>query len=205
MAGDPSNGWNDVARDFIALRSPVGLAIVHAWAASLPAGASVVDVGAGHGEPLTAALVGHGLDVRAIDAAPAMAAALRRRFPDMPVACEAAEASAFFGRRFDAVMAVGLVFLLDEAGQRALLARMAGALRPGGHLLFTAPAGPCTWPDALTGRASRSLGAEAYARILGRHGLVVTHRSMDEGGNTYHHARKSGDAAEDRRRPVRPA
>ncbi len=81
---------------------------------------------------------------------------------------------------------------------------MAGALRPGGHLLFTAPAGPCTWPDALTGRASRSLGAEAYARILRTHGLVVTHRSMDEGGNTDHHARKSRDAMQDRRRPVRP-
>ncbi|MCR9218641.1 MAG: class I SAM-dependent methyltransferase [Alphaproteobacteria bacterium] len=171
-------------------RSAVGLPIVRRWADSLPRGAAVVDVGCGSGEPMTRALLERGLAVSAIDASPTLAAAFRRSFPDVPLACEPAERSAFFDRRFAGALAVGLLFLLPEEGQRRLLRRIGGALEPEGSLLFSAPRQICSWEDRLTDRASRSLGAEAYARILAEGGLDLVGEHSDEGGNHYFEARK---------------
>jgi len=188
---EPSNGYDAVAREFMSVRSASGRDVVADWAASLHAGASVVDVGAGHGEPLTAALIKAGLSVSAIDASPAMVAAFKERFPGVPVACEAAEESAFFRRGFDAVLCVGLVFLPPADRQPALLARICAALKPGGRLLFSAPLPACEWTDVLTGRPSVSLGAEAYGRILKGVGVTVVGERTDEGGTTYYEAIKT--------------
>ena len=191
MPEDRSQGYEAVAEDFMRLRSASGLATVRKWAASLPRGGAVLDVGAGSGAPLTAALIEEGFDVRAIDASPTMVAALRRRFPGVEVACEPAERSRFFGRRFDGVLAIGLVFLLPEESQGDLLRRMAGALNPGGSLLFSAPRQACAWDDLLTGRPSSSLGVEAYRRVLAGSGLQLIEEHVDEGGNHYYGARSA--------------
>ncbi|MEL6299680.1 MAG: class I SAM-dependent methyltransferase [Pseudomonadota bacterium] len=185
MPDDVSNGWDAVAPEFARVRSDVGLGVVRRWAASLPAGGTVLDVGAGTGEPLTAALAADGFSVFAVDASPAMVAAFRDRLPDVPIACEAAETSRFFDRTFDGVMAVGLVFLLAEEDQRILPRRMAAALNAGGRLLFSAPRETCAWDDLLTGRSSRSLGADIYRGLLEQSGLVRVTEHQDGGGNHY--------------------
>ncbi|MBK5919551.1 SAM-dependent methyltransferase [Rhodothalassium salexigens] len=192
MGEDLSNGWNAVADAFAARRAahPIGRSVVRDWAASLPAGGSIVYVGAGSGEPLAAALVADGFGLWAIDAAPAMVAAFRRHLPDVPVRCEAAERSDFFGRSFDGALAVGLVFLLPADTQRVLIPALARALKPGGRLLFSAPAPSCVWDDLMTGRRSRSLGAAAYGRLLAEAGLDLVATPVDEGGNHYFAARK---------------
>jgi len=187
---DMSNGYEAVADEFMRVRSGTGLAIVREWAAALPEGGAVLDVGAGSGEPLTAALVEDGFDVSAIDASPTLVAAFRRRFPGVAVACEAAERSRFFDRTFDGVLAVGLVFLLPEDSQGDLVRRMAAALRPGGRLLFSAPREVVVWDDLLTGRPSLSLGADAYRRIIAGAGLEFVGEHVDEGGTNYYEARK---------------
>ena len=190
MLEDMSNGWDAIAEQFIRVRSTTGVATVCNWAASLPHGASVLDVGAGSGVPLTAALVEKGFDVSAIDASPAMVAAFRQRFPDIRIACEPAEDSAFFGRTFDGMIAIGLVFLLPENKQYDLIRRMADALHRHGRLLFSAPRERCVWDDLLTGRPSLSLGANAYRRIVTDFGLCLIGEHSDEGGNHYYEARK---------------
>ncbi len=157
---------------------------------SLPRGGSVIDLGAGYGEPLTAAMISEGFDVCAIDASPKMVAAFRQRFPEVPVACERAENSHFFGRTFDGILAVGLVFLLPEEGQRELIRRMAAALVPVGRLLFSAPREVCAWEDSLTGLQSISLGAEEYRRLLATFRLQLVAEYVDEGGNHYYDACK---------------
>ena len=194
MEADGSNGWEAVAARFAATRSAAGTETVRRWAETLPAGGSVVDVGAGTGIPLTAVLVERGLRVRAVDASPAMVAAFRARLPGVPIICEPAERSAFEGGPFDGVLAVGLVFLLPAAAQSALIRRMAGAVRPGGRLLFSAPRPACAWDDTLTGRRSESLGAEAYGRLLAACGMEVLHGHVDSGGNRYHEARRRAGA-----------
>jgi len=172
------------------LRSRIGLATVRRWAASLPRGGSVLDVGSGSGEPLTAFLIEEGFDVSAVDASPKMVAAFRRRFPGVEIACEPAEYSHFFNRTFNGVLAVGLIFLLPQDNQRELIQRMAAALKPDGRLLFSAPRRACVWDDLTTGQSSLSLGAAKYRRIVASAGLHLVGEHLDEGGNNYYEAYK---------------
>ncbi len=196
---DGSNGYDACASHYIASRSSIGASTVRAWTASLPRGASVLDVGCGHGIPVTQALVDAGCRVSALDASPALVAAFRTRFPDVPIACEPAESAASFTRHHDAVVAWGLLFLLTPDGQRRVIENAAGALKPGGQFLFTAPADVCSWTDVLTGKDSTSLGAEAYRALLADVGLVVRVEGEDEGGNHYYIAVRAAA------RPTSPA
>jgi SAM-dependent methyltransferase len=187
---DPSNGYEAAAARYVASRSHIGAAEVRAWAQSLPRGASVLDLGCGHGVPVTRALLTAGCRVRALDASPSLVSAFRERFPDVPVACEAADTASFFDRRYDGIVAWGLLFLLTPAAQHRVIANVARALTPGGTFLFTAPAESCTWTDVLTGHPSISLGAPAYHDLLARARLVVREEGDDEGGNHYYVATK---------------
>ena len=192
MEGDFSNGWEGVAEHLIAYRSDIGVTTIQEWATTLPKGAFIIDIGCGSGEPLSAALVDRGFEVAGIDASPTLAEAYRRRFPDASVACEPAERSTFFGRTFDAAIAIGLMFLLGEEAQRQLIGNVAAALKPHGRFLFTAPEQICTWSDLLTGRLSVSLGAAEYCRALEGAGLKVVGTRTDEGENHYYDTIKSG-------------
>ncbi len=141
---DRSNGYEAVASEHMARREQrtVGVATVRRWARALRPGTAVLDLGCGHGVPLSMALLNDGFAIYGIDASPRMTAAFRSRFPQAHVACEAIEDSQFFGRSFDGILAWGLMFLLDADTQRALIPRVASALSAGGSFLFTAPADP---------------------------------------------------------------
>lgn len=183
---DASNGWEAIAGQFIASRNPRnGVAVVHAWSRVLSQGASVLDLGCGFGVPHTQLLLDAGFNVYAIDAAPSLISEFQRRFPGTPVRCEAVEASDFFQRSFDAITAIGLMFLLSEEDQRRVLQKAAHALNPKGRLLFTAPSQVCEWDDLLTGRRSRSLGREVYVQELAEQGLSLAAEYTDEGQNHY--------------------
>lgn len=194
---DPSNGYEAVAAEFMSQRgqSTIGVAAVRAWARSLPPGASILDLGCGHGVPITIALMNDGFKVYGIDASPSLIAAFRERFPRAHAACEAVEESRFFARTFDGVIAIGLVFLLPAETQRDLLRRVASTLNPGGRFLFTAPTQMGTWPDALTDQQSFSLGAEAYKTILSKAGLTLIGEYVDEGENHYYDVQLRGHTA----------
>lgn len=192
---DRSNGYESVAAEFLASRgsgspSAVGVSEVRTWAHGLARGAAVLDLGCGPGVPLTQVLVAEGLCVYGIDAAPSFVEAFRRNLPGVPVACESVDESAFFARQFDAVVAWGLMFLLDESAQRRLLITMARLLVPRGHLLFTSPSEVCAWNDVLTGLTSRSLGAIEYRRELASVGVRVRAEYEDAGQNHYYDAVK---------------
>ena len=187
---DLSNGYESVAAAFLAGRgrapsTAIGARLVREWARTLPRGAAVVDVGCGSGLPITKVLVSEGLNVYAIDAAPSLVEAFRHTLPQTPVVCEAVEDSLFFNRLFDGVLAWGLIFLLLPDVQRSLIRRMADILVPGGRLLFTSPAEPLVWNDAMTGMESRSLGAAEYRRLLSAGDISVSSEYEDEGQNHY--------------------
>jgi SAM-dependent methyltransferase len=188
---DRSNGYERVSEEFLARRSSgVGVNQVRKWARTLPRGAAVIDLGCGSGFPITEALVAEGLNVFGVDAAPSFVQAFRRNLPNTPVVCEAVQNSRFFDRTFDAVLAWGLMFLLDAEDQRRLIQRIADILVPGGRLLFTSPAEPLVWNDAMTGLESRSLGAEGYRSLLSAAGLSISSQYEDEDQNHYFDARK---------------
>src|SRR5690606_28389884 len=98
--------------------------------------AAVLDLGCGSGTPIAEALAGAGFDVHGVDASPALIAHFHQRLPHAPAACEPVETSAFFGRAFDGIIAIGLLFLLTADTQREVIRRVAGALAPHGRFLF---------------------------------------------------------------------
>jgi SAM-dependent methyltransferase len=191
MTTDHSEGWDAVADQFMALRSEVGAALVLAWAKDrLPSSAAILDLGCGSGAPIAQALVDDGFSVWGIDASPSLIAAYRRDLPDMPAVCEPAQNSSCFDRTFIGVISIGLIFLLEVGDQRKVLTKVANVLEPGGRFLFSAPREICSWSDTLTGRVSRSLGADGYARHLAGAGLRLDGCHCDEGGNNYYEAVK---------------
>ncbi|MEM1151185.1 MAG: class I SAM-dependent methyltransferase [Pseudomonadota bacterium] len=190
MQEDTSNGYEAIAEAFMKARSDAGLEVVSSWTMRLPKGSSIIDVGAGHGLPVTQALVDAGLDVYAIEPAPTLFSALRHALPGICAACEPAETSTFFDRQFDAVISIGLIFLLEEKRQAQFLKRLADALKPGGRLLFSAPHQKGTWNDLLTGRPSFALGRAAYKRLLSGLSLTQVAEHTDKGGSNYFEALK---------------
>jgi SAM-dependent methyltransferase len=192
MLEDHSNGYEAIASIYIAGRGTraragdaIGAQVVKSWAAGLPMGATVLDLGSGPGEPGTRILQEAGLSTYAVDASLTMVAAFRERFPGVPIEHNTAEASAFFDRTFDGVLAWGLLFLLEPAEQALVIEKVAAALNPGGRFLFTAPREPVAWLDGMTDRPSQSLGAETYGRLLQAAGLTWIGEAEDEGGNFY--------------------
>ena len=191
MAIDHSQGWDNVAGQFIAARSNIGAETVLAWAReTISPGASIIDVGCGSGVPISQALIDGGFEVLGIDASLNLVAAFADRFPSAQVACEAAQESDFFNRKFEACVSIGLIFLLDEADQREVIRRIGAALKQGGRFLFTAPREQCEWRDVLTGRGSKSLGFDTYERLLVEAGLRLIGCRVDEGQNNYYDAIK---------------
>jgi SAM-dependent methyltransferase len=191
MTTDHSAGWEAVSDQFIAVRSEVGAALVLGWATDrLPRSAAILDIGCGSGVPIAQRLVDVRFSVWGVDASPSLISAYRLNLPDMPAVCEPAQDSSFFDRTFVGVISVGLIFLLGEGDQRKLLTNVANVLEPGGRFLFSAPREVCRWNDTLTGRASMSLGADAYAAHLTSVGLRLDDCRSDEGGNNYYEAVK---------------
>jgi SAM-dependent methyltransferase len=187
---DRSNGYDAAAAEFMSrrARSDIGAAAVRDWARALPPDAAVLDLGCGHGIPISAALIDAGAVLYGVDASPRMIAAFRSRFPGAPAQCSAVEDSDFFGRTFNGIVAWGLMFLLTPEAQAQVIAKVATALRPGGRFLFTSPAQPCEWSDIVTGRTSVSLGAAEYSRLLRASGLHPIGNAEDEGHNYYYEA-----------------
>ena len=193
---DRSNGYEAVSKEWLAGRgnrsrsTGIGVKEVRKWARTLPRGSSVIDLGCGPGFPITAVLVEEGLHVFGVDAAPSFVAAFQHNLPGTPILCEGVQDSRFFDRTFDAVLAIGLIFLLQAKDQHRLIQRFAELLVPGGRLLFTATAKPAVGNDAMTGLESLSLGAEQYRKLLGAVGISVAEEYEDEGENHYFDAFK---------------
>lgn len=187
---EASAGYDAIADQFIAARSTSGFELVQGWANSLPSRSSIIDVGAGHGQPLTPALINAGHSVWAIDASPKLVDAFKKSFPDTPIACERVEDSDFFQRRFDAALMVGLIFLLQEERQITVIEKLSSVILPGGRLLFSAPWQAGTWKDLLTKNSSWSLGEQKYRRLLAQSGFTLIASHEDDGGSHYYEAER---------------
>lgn len=192
---DKSNGYEGIASHFLKGRGKaidgIGKSAVRRWSLTLQPGSVILDIGCGTGIPVSKVLMDAGMVVYGIDASPTLANAFHENFPDLPIACEAAEESAFFDRKFDGIISVGLMFLLSEENQIALINKASTALKSGGKFLFTSTHSAHTWIDIMTGQPSISLGAEKYRELTGASGLSIIDEFKDEGGNYYFDSVKS--------------
>ena len=161
------------------------------WASQFPPGSELLELGCGHGV-ISQVLLEAGVKLSVVDASPTLLREFHKRFPDVEVERSTAQKSELLNRKYDGVVAWGLIFLLAETDQRWVLRRAADALRPNGRLVFTAPNEALTWTDSITERPSLSLGATAYEALLRDLGLDVLSGVIDEGGNCYYEGIKSG-------------
>jgi 2-polyprenyl-3-methyl-5-hydroxy-6-metoxy-1,4-benzoquinol methylase len=188
---DKSNGYEQVAGRFMSARNPrIGVAIIREWSRTVPPRSAILDLGCGHGVPISQTLIEEGFTVFGVDASRTLIEAFRKRFPSAFVECAGVEDSDFFLRTFDGVVACGLMFLIPADTQSLVIHKVARALNPNGRFLFTSPKEIVKWRDALTDRESLSLGAKRYHEILDAEGLDVVGERSDEGGNYYYLASK---------------
>jgi len=188
---DRSGGYERMAREFIRSRSQrIGADTIRDWTRTVRSAGGVLDLGCGHGVPISQVLVEEGFDVYGVDASPTLIAEFRIRFPTAHSQCSRVEETDFFGRTFEGVVAWGLLFLLPPGTQELVIGRVARALVPGGRFVFTSPYQVCTWTDILTGTQSVSLGRDRYREILAAESLDLLGEASDEGDNYYYFASK---------------
>jgi len=184
---DAAQAYEAHAQAFLRGRdaSLIGSKVVQAWCRTLAPGCSVLELACGGGYPISRVLHGAGPAMWAVDSSPTLLQAFESRFPGTPVQCARVQDSDFFGRRFDAVVAIGLIFLLQPEEQTALIHKVAKALNSRGRFLFTAPIEVGQWDDLNTGIRCESLGQARYEEALAAAGFTVVSSCHDHGGN--HH------------------
>lgn len=192
MIAKSIEGYEKHALEFLKRRdtSLVGAKTAGQWARSLQPNSSVLEIGCGGGIPVTQTLVEAGLNVWAIDSSPTLVRAFRDRYPGIPVKCVSVLESDFFKRNYDAVISIGMIFLLNKEGQLKMLSRVAEIIRSGGHFLFTAPVEIGEWADAVTGQKCLTLGEEVYLTALRNSGFGEVRCYCDRGKNNYYEVKK---------------
>src|SRR5215471_13160514 len=102
ISPDKSNGYEQLAEAFIRARNPrMGAATVREWSKTLPPASSILDLGCGHGVPISQVLINGGFAVYGLDASAKLITAFRERFSKAPTECSAVEDSELFRRKFD--------------------------------------------------------------------------------------------------------
>jgi SAM-dependent methyltransferase len=165
------------------------------FAALLPAGGSVLDLGCGMGEPIAGWLIGRGFRVTGADSSPSLIALCRARFPK-ETWYVADMRDLALGERFDGLIAWHSFFHLRHEDQRPMFARFAAHSRPGSALMFTSGSEHGERIGEWRGEPlyHSSLDPGEYRRLLGENGFAVVEQHMRDpecGGSNVWLARAS--------------
>jgi SAM-dependent methyltransferase len=181
---DPVGVYERHADAWAAARGPE-LVIERAWlerfTMRLETGASVLDAGCGHGDPLGRALLAGGFELTGVDGSAALVEQARRRLPrgrwsvgdlrDLEL-----------GRTFDGVLAWCSLFHLPGADQPGVIRRLGEHARPGTVLLMTTGPEPGEAIGEFGGEPlfHASLAPDEYRAALATAGFeVLDHRVAD--------------------------
>lgn len=143
-----ARGYDQVADEYAALESPDApwprLRRVRAFAAHLPPGSRILDVGCGNGLPATRELaLMH--EVTGVDISEEQIARARSNVETATfISGDACDVDLPPGT-FDAVVALYLIDNIDRADYPALFRRLRELLRPNGRLLLSAEPGQDPW------------------------------------------------------------
>lgn len=171
----------------------IGVPEVTSLLASLPEGASVLDVGCGNGMPLTTTLLVAGCKVVGVDSSLEMLERFQVNCPDTPFIYAPIQSAHLDGQMFDAAIAWGVLFHLEHEEQRKAVAKVASVLKPGGLFLFTSgDEEGSKQGEPMHGVPFRywSHSVEGYRKLLKANGLTLLNVQHDERRNVYYLARK---------------
>ncbi|WP_299402924.1 class I SAM-dependent methyltransferase [uncultured Roseobacter sp.] len=145
------------------------------FAACLPTGGRVLDLGCGTGEPIARWFLAEGFEVTGVDFADAMLEIARSRWPQGD--WRQGDMRRFdLGETFDGIIAWDSFFHLTPEEQRGCIARMAAHLTSGASLLMTVgpDAGEATGTVGDQPVYHASLSPAQYATCLEQNGLRLT-------------------------------
>jgi SAM-dependent methyltransferase len=154
----------------------------------VPAGATILDVGCGSGEPIARYLIEHGFEVTGVDASPSLIGICRERFPDSEwLVADMRELELV--RRFGGILAWDSLFHLGVDAQHAMFPRLALHARRGAPLMFTSGSAEGESIGCYRGEPlyHASLRPVEYERLLMAAGFVVRAYAADDaqcGGHT---------------------
>lgn len=151
------------------------------FAALLPAKASILDLGCGHGEPIAGWLIAQGFSVTGVDTAPSLLALCRQRFPTHHW-IEGDMRSVALDRQFNGIVAWDSFFHLPHDDQRAMFETFRRHAAPDAALMFTSgPAhGEATGDHAGEALYHASLAPGEYRLLLAEAGFAVgAHKAND--------------------------
>ncbi|MDQ6910766.1 MAG: class I SAM-dependent methyltransferase, partial [Actinomycetota bacterium] len=171
--------------------------------AQLPAGGRVLEIGCGHGLfSLTAALDGagrravRGIDVDGAKISHGRRAAARARERGVDCSLEVAPPGVLPDGPWDAIAIVDVLYLLEAAAQRLVVAQAAASLAPGGLLLIKEVDGAPAWKfgwnvlqetlavrvlGITAGSSMTFLGAAGLGAAVEDAGLSARHRPLHRG------------------------
>ena len=175
-------------------RSSAERAWIDRFAALLDAGATVLDIGCGSGEPIAVSLVGRGHHVVGVDSSPEMIGLFRANLPD-EVAQVADMRSLRLDGAFGGLIAWDSFFHLAHDEQRLMFPVFRDHALAGAPLLFTSGPAYGEAIGTLEGEPlyHASLDPDEYRLLLGENGFdVVGHivEDPDCGGRTVWLARR---------------
>ncbi|MFJ8884801.1 class I SAM-dependent methyltransferase [Streptomyces sp. NPDC102402] len=136
----------------------------------------VLDVGSGTGRPTAHTLAAAGHEVLGVDVSSVMVELASRRVPGAAFRHADIRRIPLEEGSFDAVCVYFSLLQMPRGEQRSLVRRLAGALRPGGHLvLATVPLDVEDVDAVFMGQEVRvtSFGPEAFRELATGAGLVV--------------------------------
>ena len=140
----------------------------------LPTGATILDIGCGHGEPIAKYLIEQGFDVGGVDASPSLISLCRIRFPDREWLV-ADMRTLELGKKFHGLVAWDSCFHLSHEDQRRMFPIFRRHAAPGAALLFTS--GPSHSESIGSYRGEplyhASLSASEYSLLLESNGFGV--------------------------------
>lgn len=190
------DSYNKIVRWYAEERSQstIGIPEVRSLLQMLDKGARILDVGCGTGVPIGRYITQQNqFSLFGIDSSAEMVALFRENLPEASVQCVRIQESDFFSLTFDAAISWGVLFHLLPEDQENVLAKIAGALKVGGYLLFTSGQEEDGERKGVMDGVEFSyfsLGREKYERILSAHGLTMLDEHFDEGENYYYLAQK---------------
>ena len=165
------------------------------FAALVPAGGTILDLGCGCGKPMAAYALTQGFDLCGVDSSPTMISLCRENFPDRQWIV-ADMRTLDLQRRFDGVMAWDSFFHLNFDDQRRMFPIFRAHAKPGAPLLFTSGPRHGEAIGTLRGEAlyHASLAPDEYRSLLAANDFTVVMERMEDpecGGHSVWLARRN--------------